>query len=259
MILTHLIKATSWYRIQLLVSVLGVSLITSGCNALSRLAHVGEPPALSKPQDPTRQPQYKPLTMPMPAPKTPIHSANSLWRTGSRSFFKDLRAKQIGDIVTVVVNITDQASFNNQTSSVRDSEFDTDITGLLGYEGSLGAILPEAVNPANLLGIDSDTNNQGTGSIARQETINLQVAAVVTQLLPNGNLVIHGRQETRVNYEVRELQVAGVIRPQDITNQNTVEYSDIAEARISYGGRGQISDLQQPRYGAQIADIILPF
>ncbi|MEM7070639.1 MAG: flagellar basal body L-ring protein FlgH [Pseudomonadota bacterium] len=231
----------------------------SACNALERFASIGEAPPLSAPQDPTRQPTYKPLTMPMPNPKVPVHSSNSLWRTGSKSFFKDLRAKQVGDIVTVIVNITDQATINNQTNHSREGDFDTGITGLLGFENNLRDILPERVNPANLVGIDSESTNSGNGTIARQENINLQVAAVVTQLLPNGNLVLHGRQETRVNFEVRELQVAGVIRPQDITNENTVDYSDIAEARVSYGGRGQITDLQQPRYGAQIADIILPF
>jgi flagellar L-ring protein FlgH len=81
----------------------------------------------------------------------------------------------------------------------------------------------------------------------------------VTQVLPNGNLVVQGRQELRVNFEVRELQITGVIRQQDISSTNTVSYTKLAEARISYGGRGQLTDVQQPRYGQQLLDIIAPF
>jgi flagellar L-ring protein precursor FlgH len=133
------------------------------------------------------------------------------------------------------------------------------LDALLGYGAALGTILPEAVNPANILAFDGQTNNTGGGSIDREESIELQVAAVVTQVLPNGNLVLHGRQETRVNFEVRELQIAGIIRPQDITNTNTVSYQQIAEARLAYGGRGHITDFNQPRWGTQLVDVIFPF
>jgi flagellar L-ring protein precursor FlgH len=149
--------------------------------------------------------------MPMPAPVTAHREPNSLWRPGSRAFFKDLRATQVGDLVTVMIDI------------------------------------------------ETDSNSVGDASIDREEKISLKLAAVVTQVLPNGNLVIHGRQETRVNYEIRELQVAGVIRPEDITNQNTIPYEKIAEARLAYGGRGHMTDVQQPRYGQQLIDILFPF
>ncbi|MHA1599435.1 MAG: flagellar basal body L-ring protein FlgH, partial [Alphaproteobacteria bacterium] len=132
-------------------------------------------------------------------------------------------------------------------------------SSLLGYEASLGALLPEAVDPTNLVDLDSTSNSQGEGSVDRDESIDLRVAALVTQILPNGNLVIAGRQEVRVNYEVRELQVVGMIRPADITSGNTISYDQIAEARIAYGGRGHISDVQQPRYGQQVFDVLWPF
>jgi len=129
----------------------------------------------------------------------------------------------------------------------------------LGYETSLNRLLPEAINAGNLLDIDSATNSNGNGQISRDEKIEVKIAAVISQVLPNGNLVIHGRQEFRVNYEARELQIAGIIRPEDISSTNTIVYEKIAEARIAYGGRGQISDLQQPRYGQQVLDILFPF
>ena len=136
---------------------------------------------------------------------------------------------------------------------------DASLNAFLGYESSLSRLLPEAINPGNLLDIDSQTDSTGSGQIARDEDIELKIAAVISQVLPNGNLVIHGRQEFRVNFEARELQIAGIIRPEDISSTNTIVYEKIAEARISYGGRGQISDLQQPRYGQQVIDILFPF
>ncbi|MDA0661648.1 MAG: flagellar basal body L-ring protein FlgH [Proteobacteria bacterium] len=231
----------------------------SGCNALSRLSEVGEALKMSGIQNPTQTQDYKPITMPMPAPVLAHHNPNSLWRTGSRAFFKDLRANQIGDIVTVVIAVDDQADLENETARARAATEDAGLGALLGYQASLNRLLPQAVDPANLLNVNSNTSNNGNGSIARDEQITLRVAAVISQVLPNGNLVLHGRQEIRVNYEVREIQVTGVIRPQDITNENQIPHEQIAELRVSYGGRGQLSDLQQPRYGNQLIDIIFPF
>ena len=244
------------YRI-LLIMLVAAGL--SACNALNRISEIGQEPKFSAIENPTTRPGYKPISMPMPAPVQAVHNPNSLWRKGSRAFFKDQRASQIGDIVTVTVAVDDQADIENETTRTRTTDEDTDAIALLGYQGALNSILPEAVNPNSLLDINSATTNTGTGTIERNESITLQVAAVVTQVLPNGNLVLHGRQEMRVNYEVREIQIAGVIRPQDINNQNTITHQQIAELRVAYGGRGQISDFQQPRYGTQIIDIIFPF
>ncbi|MCH8139047.1 MAG: flagellar basal body L-ring protein FlgH, partial [Proteobacteria bacterium] len=201
----------------------------------------------------------QPIAMPMPPPLVVERKPNSLWRPGSRAFLKDQRASEVGDILTVVIEIKDDASISNSTSRSRTAGEDASAASILGYEASLAQFLPSAINPTSLIDLDSSSNTEGAGSVNRGETINLRIAALVTQVLPNGNLVIAGRQEIRVNFEIRELQVAGLIRPEDITSTNTINYDQIAEARIVYGGRGQISDVQQPRYGQQIYDIIWPF
>jgi flagellar L-ring protein FlgH len=178
-----------------------------------------------------------------------------LWRNGSRSFFKDQRAHQIGDLLTVSVNITDQANFANETIRSRDTTEDSGITAFLG-SALLGS---GAALPGRLLTADSTSSYDGKGTIQRQETLQTNIAAVVTQLLPNGNLVVEGKQEIRVNFEKRELIVAGIVRPEDIQSDNTIDSSKIAQARIAYGGHGQITDVQQPRYGSQVMDVLLPF
>ena len=241
------------------LAVVTISTALTGCNLFQRMADVGSEPQLASIENPLHDPNYRTVSMPMPTPETPARMANSLWRPGSRAFFKDLRASDIGDIVTVVVDLDDKAELDNETTRTRDTNENADVTSLLGYEQSLNDILPEAVDPLDLLDIDSDSDYTGNGAIDREEQIEIKLAAVVTQVLPNGNLVISGRQQIRVNYELRDIRIAGVIRPEDIDNQNQIAYEKIAEARIAYGGRGDISDVQQPRYGTQIVDILFPF
>ncbi|MCH7793965.1 MAG: flagellar basal body L-ring protein FlgH [Proteobacteria bacterium] len=236
-----------------------LALTLGACNALTRLSQVGEAPPLTAIQNPAVLHGNQPIAMPMPPPLVVERKPNSLWRPGSRAFLKDQRASEVGDILTVVIEIKDDASISNSTSRSRTAGEDASAASILGYEASLAQFLPSAINPTSLIDLDSSSLTQGAGSVNRDETINLRIAALVTQVLPNGNLVIAGRQEIRVNFEVRELQVAGLIRPEDITSTNTINYDQIAEARIVYGGRGQISDVQQPRYGQQIYDIIWPF
>ncbi|SOE00158.1 flagellar basal body L-ring protein FlgH [Caenispirillum bisanense] len=240
---------------------LGVVAATlTGCNAMQRLSEVGEPPKMSTIENPVESASYRPVSMPMPTPQRAEPSVNSLWRPGARAFFEDQRADEVGDILTVVVNIqNERANLSNATSRSRDANESAGLPGLLGFESRLGAILPDEVDPANLIGAESESGSTGTGTIRRSETVDVKLAAVVLQKLPNGNLVVAGRQEVRVNNELRELAVTGVVRPQDISSANTITVDKIAEARISYGGRGTISDVQQPRYGQQIFDIIFPF
>ena len=235
------------------------ALALSACNAGTRLSQIGEAPPLTTIQDPVRQPGYQPVSLPMPAPITNQRRPNSLWQAGTRAFFKDQRAAQIGDLLTVLVDIKDEAKLDNTTGRNRDNAETLNLPAIGGFERQLQRILPSASNPANLVDATSTSKTQGTATIDRKEDIKLKVATLVTQVLPNGNLVIQGRQEIRVNFEVRELQITGVVRAQDISATNTIALDKIAEARVSYGGRGQLSDYQQPRYGQQLYDIISPF
>ena len=244
-------------RIALAGTMLSVISITGGCAGIDRLSQVGEEPRLSAIENPTTQPGYKPVQMPMPKPETVSYNPNSLWRNGSRSFFKDQRAHQIGDLLTVTVNITDQANFANETQRQRIATEDVGITAFLG-SAILGQNAQKALT-GRMFQADSNSQTDGKGLIVRQETLQTNVAAVVTQVLPNGNLVVEGKQEIRVNYERRELIVAGIVRPEDIQSDNVIDSSKIAQARIAYGGHGEISDLQQPRYGSQVMDVLLPF
>jgi flagellar L-ring protein precursor FlgH len=244
-------------RLGRVAGALALLALLGGCAALDRLKLIGERPPLSAIDNPTAQPGYKPVQMPMPAVRPAIYQPNSLWRSGSRAFFKDQRAHQVGDILTVKVKITDKAAIENGTSRSRKNNEDSGVDNLWGKTKI--PLLNGSAVPGRILTADSTASSEGKGTIDRKEEITTNVAGVVTQLLPNGNLVIEGRQEIRVNYEVRELVVAGIVRPEDIESDNTIESSKIAQARIAYGGRGQITDVQQPRYGQQVLDVLLPF
>lgn len=233
--------------------------LLGACNALDRLQNIGGEPKLSPVGAEVALASHQPISMPMPAPEPEIYQANSLWRQGARAFFKDQRARTIGDVLTVNVTIEDEASLENETSRSRTNNEDLGIGGFFGYENNLSRYLPGDVDGDSLVELDSDLSNQGRGNVSRNEDISLNVAAVVVQVLPNGNLVIYGRQEVRVNFEVRELYVGGVVRPEDITPDNLIVHDQIAELRVAYGGRGQLTDVQQPRYGSQVLDVILPF
>ncbi|CAA2143054.1 Flagellar L-ring protein [Methylobacterium bullatum] len=228
------------------------------CNTVDRLSQVGATPALSSIEDPTSQPGYRPVRLPMPDVQPVSYAPNSLWRTGSRAFFKDQRAARIGDLVTIKVNVTDRANLNNETKRSRSNAEGMGLPNAFGLESS-AAVAAAGISPDKLLAGTSTSSSDGSGSVQRNETVTTNIAAIVNQVLPNGNLVVEGKQEIRINFEVRELIVAGVVRPEDIESDNTIDSSKIAQARIAYGGRGQITDVQQPRYGQQLVDILLPF
>ncbi len=242
---------TSSLSAKIVAALLAATTLT-GCGTAERLSRVGEAPAMSPVMSPTQRKDYRPVSMPMPTPLILEPAANSLWRPGARAFFKDQRAKQVGDVMTVVVNIqNERAQLAATTKRSRASGENAEVSNFFGLTP------PASANPA--VGATADSTFSGTGSVDRSENISIRLAAVVLQILPNGNLAVAGRQEVRVNGDLRELQVAGVIRPEDIRSDNTISWDKIAEARISYGGRGTITDVQQPRYGQQIFDVIFPF
>lgn len=241
----------------ILCLLMGCSL--SACGTADRLARIGKAPDMAPIENPATKSNYKPVTMPMPAPQIASRQPNSLWQSNRKSFFKDQRAGTVGDILTVTIDIKDTAEVKNKTTRQRDGSEAAGAPHILGFERQLQKVLPLASDVSKLASIDSSSSTTGDGQIKRNETVSLKLAAVISQVLPNGTLVINGKQEVLVNYEKRILSINGIIRPEDISTDNSVPYEKIAEARIVYGGDGQISDIQQARYGQQLFDTISPF
>ncbi|MFC0386617.1 flagellar basal body L-ring protein FlgH [Muricoccus vinaceus] len=240
----------------LLLPLLGLA----ACDNARRISEIGRAPEMAPIADPTRSPEYRPVSMPMPlAQDMRDQTNNSLWRQGSRTFLRDQRAAAIGDIITILVSIKDTADLSNSTDRSRDNSENLGIPRVLGLDASYARFLPNGIDPTKMIEATSANTSKGNGRIQRNEEVKMRVAATVTQVLPNGNLVVGGRQQVRVNHEMRDLNIAGIIRPQDIASDNTVQHDRLAEARIAYGGRGTVSDVQQPRYGQQLLDAILPF
>ena len=235
------------------------STFLSGCNLAERLSNVGEPPEMSQIQDPTLVPSYQPVTMPMPLPESEQRTANSLWQTGSRAFFKDQRAGRVGDILTILVDINDQNKIDSTYNTSRATTNKANLNKFFGFESKLDKVFPKAVDPTNLVDLSSTPTVTGKGLQDRKDKLDLKVAAIITQVLPNGNLVVQGRQEVRITGELRLVEIKGIIRREDISSSNTINYSKIAEARISYGGRGDISDANSTPWGQQVTNKILPW
>ena len=247
---------TRYPRLSIVVAVATSSLLLANCAAFERLSAIGLAPPLASIDNPTSSPGYKPVHMPMPTPQPASYSPNSLWRNGSRAFFKDQRAHQVGDILTIKVNLNDKANIANETQRSRENKEDS---GIDSFFGKAKIPIMNAPVGSRIFTADSHASSDGKGTIDRKEQLVTNIAAVITQVLPNGNLVVEGKQEIRVNFEIRELILAGIVRPEDIESDNTIDSTKIAQARIACGGRGQITDVQQPRYGQQILDVLLPF
>jgi flagellar L-ring protein precursor FlgH len=244
-------------RRLLLTAVLAIAPL-SACTTVSQAVHGPQLAPMGYPSALVGQDQVMSLASvrePAPTPASP----NSLWRSGARAFFIDQRAGRVGDILTVLITINDNAKTSNATAASRTGANTAGVSNFLGLESTLGKLLPKSFSPANAVNTNSSLANSGTGTITREEQINLTIAAVVTKVLPNGNLVIQGRQEVKTNNDVRELTVAGIVRPEDITSSNTINHTQIAEARISYGGRGDLSDVQKTPAGTALLQHYAPF
>ncbi|WP_405403422.1 flagellar basal body L-ring protein FlgH [Paracoccus sp. Ld10] len=233
-----------------------LALAAAGC---SRAANVGQPPELTSPRDTEEflAMTNPPLNLPLDSGRP--EAAASLWAGTQSSLISDRRAAIRGDILTVVIEIDDEATISNSSGRNRSSSESLSIPQMVGIPQRLGEKLPEGASFDNLADASASSSYRGNGNISRRDQLTLRVAATVVDTLPNGTLQIQGTQEVRVNFELRELTVSGFVRPADIDRSNEIAYDRIAGARISYGGRGQITDVQQPRYGQQIADIVLPY
>lgn len=242
-----------------LLALIGATL--SACNG--QLDHLGRPPSLTPPgianlavAPPTPE---RIALMPPPPPASTTAMTASLWQSGPKSLFGDRRARRRGDILTVVIEIDDEAKIRNSTSRGRTGDDSVSIGALYGLTTQLLKLLPFITTLDPAVTASGSTNSTGDGAVTRNEEVTLRLAATVESVLPNGHLVIRGSQEVRINFELRELQVSGIVRPEDISRQNVITYDKIADARIVYGGRGQLTDMQQPRYGQQIVDLLSPF
>lgn len=231
-------------------------LLTAACSGLTP---IGEPPSFTP--TPGGNEQRAMLSPGLPLKSVPHHSVDrsSLWTAGQTSLLGDHRAVKRGDILTVVIEIDDGAEISNSTSRSRSGSESLSLPHLFGIPQRLNKSLPEGASMDEAVSLGSSSDSAGDGSVRRNERLTLRIAATVTGVLPNGVLEIEGLQEVRVNFELRELVVSGLVRPEDISRQNEVTYDKIASARISYGGRGQISEVQQPRVGQQLLSRILPF
>jgi flagellar L-ring protein FlgH len=233
-----------------------VPILLLGC---SRLDHIGQEPELS-PQTKSVERQAMIYSgLPLTTADTSRYRQASLWSGDENSLFGDRRAYTRGDILTVLIEIDDQAEISNSTSRSRSAQENVAIPQLFGVPQKRNKALPDGASFDNAVEIDTSSQSDGTGSVRRNERLTLRIAATIVDVLPNGVLSIEGMQEVRVNFELRELLVSGFVRRADITRQNEITYDKIASARISYGGRGHISDVQQPRIGHQVLDATLPF
>jgi flagellar L-ring protein precursor FlgH len=235
-------------------------LLLAGCDSWG---HIQRPPPMSSPGEIGAIPTQAPVDSPIAVAALPRLEGTgpaltgSLWRAGSRTFFRDQRARLVGDLLTVEIEIDDSAQFDNKTELEREEDQTLGLPALFGLQGMMTKAFGGSIDPA--LSANSKSTANGTGKIRRNEKIRLQVAATVVRVLPSGNLEIAGSQEIRVNNELRELQLRGLIRPEDIRPNNRIASEKIAEARIAYGGRGVSSDLQRPRWGHQVLDRVLPY
>jgi flagellar L-ring protein precursor FlgH len=237
-------------------------IILSGCNFVQRAALLGEGPDLSHIQNPLMAPGYKPIDMPMPAPELSLdekQSHNSLWETGSKAFFKDQRAQRVGDLITVQVNLNEQASMNIKPNITVQKQGALSVANFLGYNDKLAHLMPKKMDPNNMINYANNPQIIGSAQYARTDAVQFAIASTVVQILPNGKMVIKGRQEVRVGNEVRDIEIMGIIRREDISAANTITSDRVSEARMSYSSRGDLSEFASVGWGQQFANKFLPW
>ncbi|WP_040604489.1 flagellar basal body L-ring protein FlgH [Sagittula stellata] len=233
--------------------------LVATASACARMNHIGKAPDFTPQTESTERVAMVASGIPEAAPPGRASDGASLWSAGQASLLGDRRAMKRGDILTVVILIDDSAEIQNSTSRSRNGSESLAIPDLFGVPERINQGITDGASLDSAVDLNSSASSGGDGSVRRSESLTLRIAATVVDVLPNGILSIEGSQEVRVNFELRELLVSGYVRPEDISRQNEITYDKIASARISYGGRGQITDVQQPRIGQQVLDAILPF
>jgi flagellar L-ring protein precursor FlgH len=239
----------------------GACLLLNGCLA-EKMSEIGDGPKISQIQNPTMAKGYAPVSMPMPAPTQPEHHINSLWQIGSKAFFKDQRAGRIGDIVTVSVLIDNKESTNFTPSMSKETKNDRSIVNFLGLEHQVKRILPHKFSsnlPEKWINATSKPSHTGNGKYNLEDKMKFTISATIIQIMPNGNLVIQGHTEFKLMNEVREVELRGIVRRSDIQSNNSISSDKIAELRIVYAGRGDITDVANKPWGVQAVEKIMPF
>lgn len=193
-----------------------------------------------------------------PAP-APAYGKASLYDNAPNSLFGDRRARGLGDILTVQINIDDEAEMRNSVSTDRQAGQSFGIGNLFGLTNLIQDILPSGSDLNDAISIERDSSVSGSGQTRRGERLTLTLAANVVDITPNGDLKISGFQDIRVNNEVRLLAVSGFVRREDITRRNVVSLDKIANARVVYGGRGQVTRAVRDKAGQRVLDKIIPF
>ncbi len=264
----------SWKLIRALIILIPLTL--PGCNLAERFSTIGEPPQLTQIKDPRDVPGYEPVHLPMPdATKLAERSSNSLWQTGSRAFFKDQRACKVGDVLTLEVNIDRKQNMQMSPDIEQTNSMATTVTEVMGQalpiQRRIARLLPgkqnndamnlstSGVKPGTWASTSSNPIHKATATYDVQDKMQFNMAAIIIQILPNGNMVVQGREEVRLVNELREIEIKGIVRREDISSNNTVASQKIAQLRISYGGRGDLSDAQSAPWGQQYLNKLLPF
>jgi flagellar L-ring protein FlgH len=245
------------------LAILALVAALAGCNG--QIDHLGRPPSMStigttaEGARPILTAERAAIAVPPPQPARYAYQQGSLWNGGPQGLLGDKRARGRGDILTIVIEIDEEAEIRNSTQRSRSGSEEMSVGALFGLDNNIEKLLAGDATLEPGVELGSDSSSRGSGSVRRNEKLTLRLAATVVDVLPNGHFVIQGDQEVRVNYELRDLQITGIVRPEDISRHNEIFYDKIAGARIAYGGRGQIMDVQQPRYGQQVTDMVLPF
>jgi flagellar L-ring protein FlgH len=186
----------------------------------------------------------------------PSYVNGSLWQASSTSLIDDMKARRVGDTLTVIVTEQTSASKEASTGTGRSGSVAAGIPTLMGLEAKM---LANGMDPTKLISASTDTKYSGSGSTTRKDNLTATMTARVIEVLANGNLLIEGRRNVMVNNEDQMIVLEGTVRPRDITPDNAINSSLIADARITYSGNGVISDRQRPGWLMNVIDVVWPF